>query len=78
MFQWAIFAFVFGLLVGADNAGHLGGALGGALLGLLFPVRWRRRSLLDQFFNLLAVLSTAAILYSLAMLILSWFSAGSH
>ena len=78
MFQWAIFAFVFGLVVGADNAGHLGGALGGALLGLLIPVSWRRRPLLDQFFNVLAVLSTAAILYSLAMLILSWFSAGSR
>jgi len=74
----AIFAFVFGLLVGADNAGHLGGALGGALLGLLIPVSWRRRSMLDQFFNVLALLSTAAILYSLTMLVLSWLSAGSR
>lgn len=78
MFQWAIFAFVFGLLVGADNAGHLGGALGGALLGLLIPVSWRRRSLLDRFFNLLAFLGTAAILYSLAMLVLSWLSTGAR
>jgi rhomboid protease GluP len=78
MFQWAIFAFVFGLLVGADNAGHLGGALGGALLGLLIPVSWRRRPWLDQVFTVLAVLSTAAILYSLAMLVLSWLSAGSR
>ena len=78
MFQWAIFAFVFGLLVGADNAGHLGGALGGALLGLLIPASWRRRPLLDQFFNLLALISTAAILYSLTMLVLSWLSAGSR
>ncbi|HEY7746754.1 MAG TPA: rhomboid family intramembrane serine protease [Desulfuromonadales bacterium] len=78
MFQWAIFAFVFGLLVGADNAGHLGGALGGAFLGLLIPVSWRRRSLLDQIFIGLAVFSTAAIFYSLAMLVLSWLSAGSR
>lgn len=75
MFQWAIFAFVFGLLVGADNAGHLGGALGGALLGLLIPVNWRRRPQLDRLFNLLAVLSAAAILYSLTMLVLSWLRA---
>ena len=27
MFRWAVYALVFGLLVGADNAGHLGGAL---------------------------------------------------
>jgi len=78
MFQWAIFAFVFGLLVGADNAGHLGGGLGGALLGMLFPVSWRRRPFLDHLFNLLAFLSAAALVYSLAMLVLSWFSAGSR
>jgi len=75
MFQWAVFAFVFGLLVGADNAGHFGGGLGGALLGLLIPVGWRRRPLLDRFFNLLGGLSAAAILYSLTMLVLSWFKA---
>jgi rhomboid protease GluP len=78
MFQWAIFAFVFGLLVGADNAGHLGGAFGGALLGLLIPVSWRRQPLLDKAFNVLAVLSTAAIIVSLAMMILSWLSAGTR
>jgi len=75
MFQWALFAFVFGLLVGADNAGHLGGALGGALLGLLIPVGWRRRPLLDRLFNLLALICAAAVLYSLGMLALSWLSA---
>jgi len=75
MFQWALFAFVFGLLVGADNAGHLGGALGGALLGLLIPVGWRRRPLLDRLFNLLALLCGAAVLYSLGMLTLTWLSA---
>lgn len=78
MLQWAIFAFVFGLLVGADNAGHLGGALGGALLGWLIPVSWRRRPMLDKVFNILAVLSTAAIVCSLGMMILSWLSAGTR
>lgn len=29
MLKWAVFAFVFGFIVGADNAGHLGGGLGG-------------------------------------------------
>lgn len=74
MFQWALFAFVFGLLIGADNAGHLGGALGGALLGLVIPVGSRKRPLVDRLFNLLAALSTAAVLYSLTMLVLSWLN----
>jgi rhomboid protease GluP len=78
MLQWAIFAFVFGLLVGADNAGHLGGAIGGAVLGSLIPVSWRRRPLLDKAFNVFAMLSTAAIVCSLAMMILSWLSNGTR
>lgn len=75
MFQWALFAFIFGLLVGADNAGHLGGGLGGAFLGFAIPIGWRRRPAVDQFFNLLAILSTVAVLYSLTMLVLSWLKA---
>jgi rhomboid protease GluP len=39
MLQWAVFAFIFGLLVGADNAGHLGGALGGMAFGWFIPLR---------------------------------------
>lgn len=78
MLQWAAFAFIFGLLIGADNAGHLGGALGGALLGLLIPIGWRKRPLVDTLFNLFVLLSAAAILYSLTMLVLSWyFGAGT-
>ncbi len=42
MFRWAAFAFIFGLVVGADNAGHLGGGLGGALLGLVHAPRGPR------------------------------------
>lgn len=73
MFQWAVYAFIFGLLVGADNAGHLGGALGGAVIGLLIPVSIRGRRATTPLFNLLATLSLMAILYSLGMLVLSWF-----
>lgn len=74
MFQWAVFAFLFGLLVHADNAGHLGGALGGAMMGLLLPGRRRIREALAPLFTLLAVLSAAAILVSLVLLAVSWFS----
>jgi rhomboid protease GluP len=75
MLQWAIFAFVFGLLVGADNAGHLGGGLGGLVFGLILPIRGRLLKSTDPLFKVLGVLSTAAIVYSLAMLTISWFQA---
>ncbi len=39
MLQWALFAFLFGLAVQADNAGHFGGAVGGALAALIFSPR---------------------------------------
>ena len=32
------YSFIFGLLIGADNAAHLGGAIGGALFGLVLPI----------------------------------------
>lgn len=71
MFRWAAYAFVFGLVVGADNAGHLGGALGGAVFGLVTPIRYRRNGLAPKIFNLLALICVAAVLYSLTMLALS-------
>lgn len=73
MFQWAVFAFIFGLLVGADNAGHLGGAVGGIVFGLLLPTKGRLLRSTNGIFNVLGVLSTAAIVVSIGMLVLSWF-----
>ncbi len=73
MLRWAAFAFVFGLVVGADNAGHLGGAAGGALLGLILPQGARGMKGTAKLFSILALGSTAAIVVSLAMLVLSWF-----
>jgi rhomboid protease GluP len=35
--HWAIYGFVYGLLVGANNVAHLGGALSGAGLAFLLP-----------------------------------------
>lgn len=74
MFQWALFAFIFGLLVGADNAGHLGGALGGAILGGVLPIGVRSRRIMDPLFKGLAALSLAAIVGSLLMLAASLLS----
>ena len=75
MFRWAAFAFVFGLLVGADNAGHLGGAIGGALIGLAMPIGVRARRALAPLFNVLAIICLAATVASLGLLVASWLQA---
>lgn len=71
MLQWAAFAFVFGLLVGADNAGHLGGLLGGGAFGLALPVRGMFRPGLNRLFQLLGGISLLAIVASL-LAMLGW------
>ena len=71
MFRWAIYAFVFALVIGADNAAHLGGAAGGALFGLVMPLRVQTRRTLAPLFNALAVLSAVAIVASIALLLRS-------
>lgn len=72
MLRWAAIAFIFGLLVGADNAGHAGGAIGGVLLGLVLPVGVRGRQAMRPVFNTLGVLSILVTAASLLMLFSSW------
>ncbi|MDT8442486.1 MAG: rhomboid family intramembrane serine protease [Desulfuromonadales bacterium] len=72
MLRWAAIAFVFGLVVGADNAGHAGGAIGGALLGLVLPIGVRGRQALRPLFNTLGGVCLLATLLSLGWLIGSW------
>jgi rhomboid protease GluP len=73
MLRWAIFAFVFGWIVGADNAGHLGGALGGAAFGLLLPLSVRGQRASAILFIVLASGSAAATVVSLGWQIGTWF-----
>lgn len=73
MLQWAAFAFIFGLLVGADNAGHLGGALGGLVLGLILPIRGALLRRTDVLFHILGGASAVIVVASLAFLVTSWF-----
>ncbi len=40
--RWIIYIFIFGFLVGADNAAHLGGLVSGALLSLVVPTSLTR------------------------------------
>ncbi|NLC70430.1 MAG: rhomboid family intramembrane serine protease [Desulfuromonadaceae bacterium] len=69
MLQWAAFAFLFGLMVGADNAGHLGGALGGMVLGWFMPLRHNTSRLWNWAGGINGVLLAAGLLG----LISSWF-----
>ncbi|PLY03816.1 MAG: rhomboid family intramembrane serine protease [Desulfuromonas sp.] len=73
MFRWAVFAFIFGIVVGADNAAHLGGAICGALLGMFLPLGIRGRQKMKLLFNSLAGAALAATVASLAFMIGSWF-----
>jgi rhomboid protease GluP len=76
MLKWAAFSFIFGLVVGADNAAHLGGAAGGAILGFLLPMdSWSRRRF-EPVFNVLAGAAAAVLALSFVLLILSWFRQG--
>lgn len=76
MLKWGAFALIFGLVVGADNIAHLGGAAGGAVIGFLIPTNsWDRRKY-DNFFNLLAGAAAAVLALSFVLLVLSWFRQG--
>jgi len=72
MLQWAIFAFLFGFAVHADNAGHLGGALGGAAVALLLHPALLVRQPPPRFLQGLAALLTLVTLMSLMMLVIFW------
>jgi len=76
MLQWALFAFLFGFMVHADNAGHLGGALGGfALAWAMSPLpgsgRLTRRTL-----NLAAGCCVLVLVAALTSM-LAWIVTGS-
>ncbi len=74
MFKWALFAFVFGIMVGADNAAHLGGAICGAILGMVFPLGVRGRQKLKALFTLTAAVSVILTVISLLILVVSWLN----
>lgn len=76
MLKWAAIAFVFGLVVGADNAGHLGGAIGGALFGLVLPIGIRGRQVMRSFFNGLGAVCILITIASLLMMVASWKGIG--
>ncbi len=72
MFQWAVMAFVFGFIVGADNAAHLGGAIAGAILGWFMPVAIRDQRRTENLFRNIAILCAAITAISIAFIPISW------
>ncbi|MCW8858625.1 MAG: rhomboid family intramembrane serine protease, partial [Deltaproteobacteria bacterium] len=72
MLQWALMAFVFGFIVGADNAAHLGGAVAGALLGWFMPISIRNQRKTDRLFKGIAIASSLMIAISIAFIPISW------
>lgn len=48
--QWAIYTFIFGLFVGANNAAHAGGFLGGMAIGMIPLENYRNRAV-NTFWN---------------------------
>ena len=73
MIQWAVIAFLFGFVIGADNAGHLGGAVGGVVLGLVMPTTLPAQRRVQPLFRTLGIGSIVVILLSLAAMVVSWF-----
>ncbi|WP_321370517.1 rhomboid family intramembrane serine protease [uncultured Desulfuromusa sp.] len=72
MFQWALMAFVFGFIVGADNAAHLGGAIAGAALGWVMPVNVRDQRKTENLFRGIAGFCVLITVLSIAFIPISW------
>ncbi|MCF6178713.1 MAG: rhomboid family intramembrane serine protease [Geopsychrobacter sp.] len=72
MFQWAVMAFIFGLVVGADNAAHLGGLLSGAAFGWLVPTSIRGQRKTEDLFKILGWVCVALTALSIAAIPFSW------
>ena len=71
--HWIIYAFVFGIFIGANNVAHLGGALAGVGLAFALPNPNQRQetSLQDLLWRMLYWASLAAIALSLLLGVLN-------
>ena len=71
LLRWAFYGLIFGLLVGANNAAHVGGLLGGAAIACLPEPHPRRSPIWKPFWTLSAILCAAIWIVTLGFLILS-------
>ncbi len=72
MFQWAVMAFVFGFVIGADNAAHLGGAIAGAVMGWFMPITIRQQRQTEGLFKGIAIVFSVLTVISIAFILISW------
>jgi len=77
LIRWAIYAFVFGLIIGANNAAHAGGFIGGFLIGQIPMETARRARNTEGLWNLAAAISALIWAVTVAMLIHSIITAWS-
>jgi rhomboid protease GluP len=71
MLRWALYAFIFGLLVRADNFAHAGGFVSGFLLGSLMEFREDEKRRRAPIWNGLAFVLSALLALSFVLLIRS-------
>lgn len=69
--RWALYGFLFGFLIGADNIAHMGGFIPGAVLGFVVEKERRLRGRLTPAWRVLAWLLLAATAAAFGALILS-------
>jgi rhomboid protease GluP len=69
MIRWAVYAFIFGLFVRADNYGHAGGFVAGLLLGGLMEVREDEKRRRAPFWKVVAGFLALALIVSFALLL---------
>jgi len=69
--KWAVYGFLFGMWVGADNLGHLGGLAAGVMFGLLAPTDPQLNARLALLWRILAMACLIAWGYTLVEMIRS-------
>ncbi|HPZ10155.1 MAG TPA: rhomboid family intramembrane serine protease [Candidatus Eremiobacteraeota bacterium] len=69
--KWAIYAFAFGIFIGANNVAHIAGALSGLLMGCLLETRQKKNKILDILWLLLTIILGLLLAGSFIMLIIS-------
>jgi rhomboid protease GluP len=68
MIRWAVYAFIFGLIFGADNFAHAGGFAAGFVLGSVVETREDVKRRRDLFWKALATLLTLVLIASFVLL----------
>ncbi|MGB8959255.1 MAG: hypothetical protein WCC00_09650, partial [Candidatus Aminicenantales bacterium] len=71
MIRWALYAFLFGLLIRADNYAHAGGFAAGFVLGSLMEVREDEKRRREPFWKAVAGVMALALVSSFVLLLKS-------